>query len=161
AGTVRQLDVSITGSRRLDFFAYEIMAYEPPARGAHPFPTQNAMLECLRAWGFHVEDDVKLCKDLADALAFHAHVRDERAGLPYEVAGVVIKVDDRAAQTRLGMRSRSPRWAVAYKFPPREEVTQILDIVVQVGRTGKLTPVAHLRPVDVSGVTVSRATLHN
>ena len=161
AGTVRQLDVAITGSRKLDFFAYDIMAYEAPARGPHPFPTQQAMLECLRAWGFHVESDVKRCKGLADALAFHARLRDKRDQLPYEVDGVVIKVDDRAAQTRLGMRSRSPRWAIAYKFPPREEVTQVLDIVVQVGRTGKLTPVAQLKPVDVSGVTVSRATLHN
>ncbi len=161
AGTVRQLDVSITASRRLDCYAYEIISYDAPARGPHPFPTQNAMLETLRAWGFHVEDDVQQCHGLADALAFHAKLRDRRDQLPYEVDGVVMKVDERAAQTRLGMRSRSPRWAVAFKFPPREEVTQILDIVVQVGRTGKLTPVAQLRPVDVSGVTVSRATLHN
>jgi DNA ligase (NAD+) len=119
------------------------------------------MLEVLRAWGFHVENDVQLCRGLAEALAFHARLLARREQLAYEVDGVVIKVDDRAAQTRLGMRSRSPRWAVAYKFPPREEITQVLDIVVQVGRTGKLTPVAQLKPVDVSGVTVSRATLHN
>ncbi len=161
AGTVRQLDVAITGSRKLDFFAYDIMSYDAPARGPHPFPTQQAMLDSLRAWGFHVETDVKRCTGLADALKFHAKLRDKRDVLPYEVDGVVIKVDDRASQTRLGMRSRSPRWAVAYKFPPREEVTQVQDIVVQVGRTGKLTPVAQLKPVDVSGVTVSRATLHN
>ena len=161
SGTVRQLDVSITAGRKLDFFAYEIMAYETPARGPHPFPTQHDMLDCLGAWGFHVESDVKLCHGLAEALAFHARLLARREKLPYEVDGVVIKVDDRAVQTRLGMRSRSPRWAVAYKFPPREEVTQIVDIVVQVGRTGKLTPVAQLKPVDVSGVTVSRATLHN
>jgi DNA ligase (NAD+) len=161
AGTVRQLDVSITAGRRLDFFAYDIMAYEPPARSTHPFPTQHQMLEALRAWGFHVESDVRRCDGLDDAIAFHAHLLERRDSLPYEVDGIVIKVDDRAAQTCLGMRSRSPRWAVAYKFPPREEVTQILDIVVQVGRTGKLTPVAQLKPVDVSGVTVSRATLHN
>jgi DNA ligase (NAD+) len=161
AGTVRQLDVSITASRKLDFFAYEIMAYEAPVRGPHPFPTQHAMLECLRAWGFHVDSDVKRCHGIAEALAFHAKLHERRDQLPYEVDGVVIKVDDRAVQTRLGMRSRSPRWAVAYKFPPREEITQIVDIVVQVGRTGKLTPVAQLKPVDVSGVTVSRATLHN
>ena len=161
AGTVRQLDVSITAGRRLDFFAYDIMAYDPPARGPHPFPTQHDMLEGLRAWGFHVEDDVRLCRGLDEALAFHARIRDRRDALTYEVDGVVIKVDDRSAQTRLGMRSRSPRWAVAYKFPPRVEITQIVDIVVQVGRTGKLTPVAQLQPVDVSGVTVSRATLHN
>ncbi len=161
AGTVRQLDVSVTGSRRLDFFAYDVMAYEPPKKGPDPFPTQQAMLEGLAAWGFHVESGVKRCHGLADALAFHADLMARRDALPYEIDGVVIKVDDRAAQTRLGMRSRSPRWAVAYKFPPREEVTQVLDIVVQVGRTGKLTPVAQLKPVDVSGVTVSRATLHN
>ena len=161
AGTVRQLDVSVTASRRLDFFAYDIMAYEAPAKGRHPFPTQQAMLQALADWGFHVETGVKRCTGLAEALAFHADLMARRDALPYEIDGVVIKVDDRAAQTRLGMRSRSPRWAVAYKFPPREEVTQVLDIVVQVGRTGKLTPVAQLRPVDVSGVTVSRATLHN
>jgi DNA ligase (NAD+) len=161
AGTVRQLDVSITASRRLDFFAYEIMAYEAPARGKHPFPTQATMLETLRAWGFHVESNVKLCDGIDEAFKFHSKLLERRDKLDYEIDGVVIKVDDRALQTRLGMRSRSPRWAIAFKFPPREEVTQILDIVVQVGRTGKLTPVAQLRPVDVSGVTVSRATLHN
>ena len=161
AGTVRQLDVSITAGRRLDFFAYEIMAYDAPARGAHPFPTQSAMLDGLRAWGFHVEKTIQHCDGIDDAFKFHAKLLDRRDKLAYEIDGVVIKVDDRAAQTRLGMRSRSPRWAVAFKFPPRQEVTQILDIVVQVGRTGKLTPVAQLRPVDVSGVTVSRATLHN
>jgi len=161
AGTVRQLDVSITASRRLDFFAYEIMAYEAPARGKHPFSTQAAMLETLRAWGFHVESNVKLCDGIDEAFQFHSKLLERRDKLDYEIDGVVIKVDDRALQTRLGMRSRSPRWAIAFKFPPREEVTQILDIVVQVGRTGKLTPVAQLRPVDVSGVTVSRATLHN
>ena len=96
-----------------------------------------------------------------EALAFHADVGARRDRLPYEIDGVVIKVDDRAAHPRLGMRARSPRWAVAFKFPPREEVTTVLDIVPQVGRTGKLTPVAQLKPVDVSGVTVSRATLHN
>jgi DNA ligase (NAD+) len=161
AGTVRQLDVSITAGRRLDFFAYEITAYDAPARGPHPFPTQSAMLEGLRTWGFHVERNVRPCDGIDDALEFHAKLLERRDKLTYEIDGVVIKVDDRAAQTRLGMRSRSPRWAVAFKFPPRQEVTQILDIVVQVGRTGKLTPVAQLRPVDVSGVTVSRATLHN
>ncbi len=161
AGTVRQLDTSITASRRLDFFAYDIMHFDAPAKGKTPFPTQESMLDALRAWGFHVESGVKRCEGLAEAIAFHADLMARRDALPYEIDGVVIKVDDRAAQTRLGMRSRSPRWAVAFKFPPREEVTQVQDIVVQVGRTGKLTPVAQLKPVDVSGVTVSRATLHN
>jgi DNA ligase (NAD+) len=161
AGTVRQLDVSITAGRKLDCFAYEITSYDSPARGAPPFPTQQAMLDGLRAWGFHVEGQAKLCRGLDETIAYHAEMLEKREKLAYEVDGVVIKVNDRAAQTRLGMRSRSPRWAMAYKFPPREEVTQILAIVVQVGRTGKLTPVAQLKPVDVSGVTVSRATLHN
>jgi DNA ligase (NAD+) len=153
--------VSITAGRRLDCFVYEIMAYEAPARGPHPLATQEAMLDGLRAWGFHVERDVRLCRGLDEAFAYHARLLERRDQLPYEVDGIVLKVNERAAQARLGLRSRSPRWAVAYKFPPREEITRILDIVVQVGRTGKLTPVAQLQPVDVSGVTVSRATLHN
>ncbi len=156
AGTVRQLDPAITASRRLDLYAYDVMEAE-----AHPLPTQQAMLEALRGWGFHVEQDVRRCATLDEALRFHAELGAKRDALLYEVDGIVLKVDDRAAQQRLGMRSRSPRWAVAFKFPPREEVTQVQDIVVQVGRTGKLTPVAQLKPVDVSGVTVSRATLHN
>ena len=161
AGTVRQLDVSITAGRRLDCFAYEVMAHDAPARGPHAFASQEAMLEGLRAWGFRVESEVRLCRGVDEAMDFHARLLARRDRLPYEVDGIVLKVNERAAQTRLGLRSRSPRWAIAYKFPPREEVTRILDIVVQVGRTGKLTPVAQLQPVDVSGVTVSRATLHN
>ena len=156
AGTVRQLDPSITASRKLDLYAYDVMEAE-----AHPMPTQRAMLEALRGWGFHVETSVRLCKSIDEAVAFHRELGEKRDKLVYEVDGIVLKVDDRAAQQRLGMRSRSPRWAMAFKFPPREEITQIQDIVVQVGRTGKLTPVAQLKPVDVSGVTVSRATLHN
>lgn len=155
AGTLRQLDPAITASRRLDFYAYEIM-HTGAALGS-----QQAMLAALRDWGFHVERGVQVCRGIDEALAFHARLAARRDALPYEVDGAVIKVDDRAAQQRLGMRSRSPRWAVAFKFPPREEVTKVLDILVQVGRTGKLTPVALLQPVDVSGVTVSRATLHN
>ncbi len=156
AGTVRQLDPAITASRKLDFYAYEIMssdAWEPK--------TQDEMLEGLRAWGFHVESSAKLCRGIDEAIAFHARLGERRDALAYEIDGVVIKVNDREAQESLGMRSRSPRWAVAFKFPPRIEVTVVEDIVVQVGRTGKLTPVAALKPVDVSGVTVSRATLHN
>jgi len=160
AGTVRQLDVSVTASRRLDFFAYEVVTGET-GRGADRFAAQHEILDALRAWGFHVEQNVRVCRGIADALAFHADLLARRDQLAYEIDGAVIKVDDRTAQKRLGVRSRSPRWAVAYKFPPREEVTQVLDILVSVGRTGKLTPVAQLKPVDVSGVTVSRATLHN
>ena len=156
AGAVRQLDPSITASRKLDFYAYDVLHADHVT-----FATQHDLLAALRAWGFHVEKDVRRCTGIDEAIGFHAEVGAKRDRLPYEVDGVVIKVDDRAAHVRLGMKARSPRWAVAFKFPPREEVTKILDIVVQVGRTGKLTPVAQLEPVDVSGVTVARATLHN
>jgi DNA ligase (NAD+) len=155
AGTVRQLDPSITASRHLDFYAYEIMA------GGGAIATQKDMLDALRGWGFHVEKNVKRCIGIDQAVAFHAALGEKRDALPYEIDGAVFKVDRRDWQDALGMRSRSPRWAVAFKFPPRVEVTKLLGIVVQVGRTGKLTPVAMLQPVDVSGVTVSRATLHN
>jgi DNA ligase (NAD+) len=156
AGTVRQLDPAITASRRLDFFAYEIME----ADGVR-LATQEQLLEALRGWGFHVDRRAERCAGIDEAIAFHARLGEERDRLAFEIDGAVIKVDRRDWQEILGMRARSPRWAVAFKFPPRIEVTQVLDIVVQVGRTGKLTPVAVLRPVDVSGVTVSRATLHN
>jgi DNA ligase (NAD+) len=156
AGTVRQLDPSITASRKLDFYAYEVMSAENVA-----FASQQDMLAALRGWGFHVEKDVKVCQGIDEALAFHARLGEKRDALDIEVDGVVVKVDRRDWQDLLGMKSRSPRWAMAYKFPPRVEVTKVLDIIVQVGRTGKLTPVASLQPVDVSGVTVSRATLHN
>jgi DNA ligase (NAD+) len=155
AGTVRQLDPAITASRKLDFYAYEVM------ESGAAFATQFDMLEGLRAWGFHVERGVRRCHGIDEALAFHADLAEKRDGLKYEIDGAVVKVDRVDWQRALGMRSRSPRWAIAYKFPPRVEVTRVLDILVQVGRTGKLTPVAVLQPVDVSGVTVSRATLHN
>ena len=156
AGAVRQLDPKITASRRLDLYAYEVMAAE-----AFAPRTQTETLDALRGWGFHVEKNVRVCRGIEAALAYHADLHERRDALDYEIDGVVIKVDRRDWQDLLGMRSRSPRWAVAFKFPPRIEVTKVLDIVVQVGRTGKLTPVASLQPVDVSGVTVSRATLHN
>ena len=156
AGTVRQLDPKITAERKLDFYAYEIMRADELT-----IESQGAVLETLKTWGFHVEASARACRGIDQVVAYHAALADRRDSLDYEIDGVVVKVDDKAAQEQLGVRSRSPRWAVAFKFPPREEITQILDIAVQVGRTGKLTPVAVLHPVDVSGVTVSRATLHN
>jgi DNA ligase (NAD+) len=155
AGTVRQLDPAITASRKLDFYAYEIIS------GGGAIPSQRDILAALRHWGFHVEKNVKLCRGVDEAIEFHSKLGEERENLPYEIDGVVIKVDRRDWQEALGARSRSSRAAVAFKFPPRLEVTKLLDIRVQVGRTGKLTPVALLQPVDVAGVTVSRATLHN
>jgi DNA ligase (NAD+) len=156
AGTVRQLDPSITASRKLDFYAYDLLA----PGGSEP-DTQIEVLESLRAWGFHVDRTATRCEGIEAAFEFHAAFLERRERLDFEIDGAVIKVDSRADQERLGARSRSPRFAVAFKFPPREEITVIQDIAVQVGRTGKLTPVALLKPVNVSGVTVSRATLHN
>jgi len=156
AGAVRQLDPSITASRRLEYFAYEIKAPE----GVEP-ETQWDVLDVLRGWGFRVADTARRCEGIDEAIAYREKLSEGRDQLPYEIDGIVIKLDRRDWQAQLGARSRSPRWAVAYKFPPREEITRVMDIAVQVGRTGKLTPVALLQPVSVSGVTVSRATLHN
>src|SRR5262249_50028447 len=125
------------------------------------FATQGEMVAALRDWGFHVEASVKRCASLDDVIAYHAKLAERRDKLEYEIDGIVVKVDRRDWQDLLGVRSRSPRWAVAVKCPPREEIAKVVNILVQVGRTGKLTPVAQLQPVDVSGVTVSRATLHN
>jgi DNA ligase (NAD+) len=156
AGAVRQLDPGITASRRLDFYAYHVSG----GSGGAP-ETQMAVIETLAACGFHVDRSVRACDGIEETFEVHAALLERRDRLDFEVDGVVIKVDRRAWQELLGVRSRSPRWAVAFKFPPREEVTKILDIAVQVGRTGKLTPVAMLQPVNVAGVTVARATLHN
>jgi DNA ligase (NAD+) len=156
AGTVRQLDPKITASRRLDLFAYDVASND-----GLPFKTQREMLDALRGWGFRVEKNIRLCDGLDPVFEYHAKLLEQRDRLDYEIDGAVVKIDRRDWQNLLGVRSRSPRWAVAFKFPPRIEITKIMDIAVQVGRTGKLTPVAMLQPVDVSGVTVSRATLHN
>jgi DNA ligase (NAD+) len=123
--------------------------------------SQEEVLETLAEWGFRIDPSVRKCADIGEAKIYHDELEAGRDELDYELDGVVIKVNQRAQQSELGERSRSPRWAVAYKFAPRQEVTKVMDIAVQVGRTGKLTPVALLRPVDVGGVTVSRATLHN
>ncbi len=123
--------------------------------------SQSEVLEILADWGFRTDAGIRRCRDVSEAIAYHDEREAQRDTLDYELDGVVIKVNSRAQQEELGERSRSPRWAVAFKFEPRHEVTVVMEVVVQVGRTGKLTPVALLRPVDVGGVTVSRATLHN
>jgi DNA ligase (NAD+) len=156
AGTIRQLDPKITASRRLDFFAYDVKG-EPEER----LKTQTDTLELLSSWGFHLDPSARAVEGIDEAIDYHAELAERRDTLPFEIDGIVIKIDRRDWQRGLGARSRSPRWAVAFKFTPRVEITQILGIAVQVGRTGKLTPVAMLKPVNVSGVTVSRATLHN
>ncbi len=157
AGSIRQLDSRVTAERQLTFFAYEIMLLE----GAGPAASHADELETLARYGFRVDTHWKRCRAIEEAIAFHGEIAEARDELPFEIDGVVIQVDDKAFRDVLGTRTRSPRWALALKFQPRREVTRVENIVVQVGRTGKLTPVALLRPVDVSGVTVSRATLHN
>jgi len=157
AGSLRQLDSRITAKRPLTFFAYEIMLIE----GQTAPDTHMKELEMLKGWGFKIDSHVRLCKTIDEAIAFHDELERRRDSLPFEIDGVVIQLNSKPDREILGQRTRSPRWAVAYKFEPRKEVTRVEDIVVQVGRTGKLTPVALLKPVDVGGVTVSRATLHN
>ncbi len=156
AGSLRQLDASITERRRLRFFAHGWG--EASALGAE---TYSDVLSAFARWGFAVNPLARVCETLAQALAFHAKVEAARASLAYDVDGVVFKVDRLDWQERLGAVSRSPRWAIAYKFPAERAETRIEDIRVQVGRTGTLTPVAVLAPVTVGGVVVARATLHN
>ncbi|MBD3178133.1 MAG: NAD-dependent DNA ligase LigA [Candidatus Latescibacteria bacterium] len=156
AGSLRQLDSRITAERVLTLYAYEIMYMEGSAPATH-----TEELELLKAWGFLVYPDIPLCHSIEDAIDYHRALAEKRDNLPFEIDGIVIRTDSRELAESLGARSRSPRWAIALKFEPRREVTTVDSIVVQVGRTGKLTPVALLKPVDVGGVTVSRATLHN
>ncbi len=156
AGSVRQLDPRVTASRPLDFFAYGIGRTE-----GKTFSTQWEVLEYLHMIGFKVSPLIRRFKEFEDVIKYHDEVKEKRDELDYEIDGIVVKVNGIEYQERLGLISRSPRWAIAYKFPAREEFTTVNDIVVQVGRTGALTPVAILAPVQISGVTVSRATLHN
>lgn len=156
AGALRQLDPRITAARPLDLYAYDILASD----GVRVV-TQWETLQALRDWGLQVNDRIKKGRTLEDILAYHRELEAERDDLGYEIDGVVIKLDDLADRDTLGWTSRHPRWAFAYKFPPRKEVTRILSIVPSVGRTGVVTPVAIMLPIEIGGVTVSRATLHN
>jgi len=156
SGSLRQLDSTITATRPLVVTCYEIMALSTPAPVTH-----WEELEQLARWGIPVPTHRRLCASIDDVMAFHRETESIRDRLLYEIDGVVVKVNRRDWQHRLGMKSRSPRWALAYKFTPRKEITVVQDIVVSVGRTGTLTPVALLKPVEVGGVTISRATLHN
>jgi len=154
AGGVRQLDPSVTAKRGLSTFMYQL----EPSPGAH---TQAEVLDLLERAGFRVNPHRHVAGSLDEVLAFIEHWSTRRHALDYETDGIVIKVSSLALQAELGKVSRSPRWAIAYKFPPEEVETEVLDIAVQVGRTGAVTPVAHLRPVLVAGSTVRRCTLHN
>ena len=156
AGSLRQLDTAITASRPLALFAYAQGRSSEPVAATHA-----GFLDRLREWGFAVNDLSTRLADAAEAGAFQARMADLRASLPYDIDGVVYKVDDLALQGRLGFAGRAPRWATAWKFPAERATTVLEDILVQVGRTGALTPVAKLQPVNVGGVLVTRATLHN
>ncbi|HSH43289.1 MAG TPA: NAD-dependent DNA ligase LigA [Arenicellales bacterium] len=157
AGSLRQLDSSLTASRPLEIFFYGVGRVE---NGAIP-DTQLDMLAQLREWGFRVSPLIEKVEGARGCLKYYDNMQSERGELPYDIDGVVYKVNNKAWQETLGTVSRAPRWALAHKFPAQEEATRVLDIEVQVGRTGAVTPVARLEPVFVGGATVSNATLHN
>jgi len=157
AGSLKRLDPAVVAERGLRFQAFELVRAEPDAA----FESHTAALEAMQAWGFPVSPERARSSKLADILAFHADLEARRDAIPFEMDGVVFKVDSRVQRTTLGSRARTPRWACAYKFAPREETTQLLAIEIQVGRTGRLTPRATLEPVQLGGTTVRHATLHN
>jgi DNA ligase (NAD+) len=168
AGTIRTLEPNIVAQRRLDFYAYFLLHGEgdpdgkqADQRGEFLLPTQSGGLEALRTAGFRVNTHATTVNSIDQVLTFIANAEDLRDSLGYEIDGVVIKVDASAQQRRLGFTGKAPRWAIAYKFAARAGITQLEGVLFQVGRTGKLTPVAMLAPVFIGGTTVTRATLHN
>ncbi len=156
SGSLKQLDPNVTAQRPLSAFFYAVGLVEN-----FSFETQEHLLNCLKSWGLPVNPLSRRADSLDELFEYYEELLEKRESLDYEIDGVVVKVNSIEYQNKLGNIAKSPRWAIAYKFPPRQEVTQILDIEVQVGRTGVLTPVAILKPVQIGGVTVSRATLHN
>ncbi len=160
AGSLRQLDPKITASRPLSFYAYAVGVVEDPDNLLDN-QSHYGRLQQLKNWGLPVCPEIRLCQGADKALAYHQQIGEKRSSLPYEIDGVVLKVDNLAQQLALGFVSRAPRWAIAFKFPAQEKTTRLLDVEFQVGRTGSITPVARLEPVSVGGVTVSNATLHN
>ena len=155
AGSLRQLDFNVTAQRKLTFFAYALIGDDLNLN------SQEQILETLRFNGFTVSDEIKLCKTQKEAYEFYQNMESRRADLAYDIDGVVYKTNDLSLQKQMGNSTKYPRHSIAYKFPAQKAQTTILDIVVQVGRTGNITPVAELAPVNVGGVIVSRATLHN
>lgn len=156
SGTIRQLDARKVAARKLDMFAYDLLAGD-----RKPFATHGEALDWMQAAGFHVNPDRALCPSIEEVIEFCNRMESRRDDLGYEIDGVVVKVNSTALQDEFGTTNKAPRWAIAYKYPARQATTQVLDIQVQVGRTGALTPVAHLEPVFLAGSTVARATLHN
>ena len=161
AGAVRQLDPAIAAQRPLSFFAYGLGEVTPPAAGGPEFTTHFAMLQTLASWGFPVARQVEQAQGAIELIAYYRRMGASRDQLPFDIDGVVYKVNALSLQRQLGFVTREPRWAVAHKYPAQEQLTTVLGVDVQVGRTGKLTPVAKLAPVFVGGVTVTNATLHN
>ena len=161
AGAVRQLDPGITRQRPLSFFAYGWGEITPPEQGGPAFATHFEAMLTLRSWGLPVSPRTQLAAGADELIAYHQAVGKERDSLPFDIDGVVYKVNSLALQKQLGFVTREPRWAVAHKYPAQEQMTTVEAIDVYVGRTGKLTPVARLVPVFVGGVTVTNATLHN
>ncbi|PWN06487.1 NAD-dependent DNA ligase LigA [Rhodohalobacter mucosus] len=157
AGSLRQLDPNVTAERPLRFYAYQIAGAED-----HGFESQREVLQALPGWGLKVNGELnKTFGTIDEVIDYYGELEERREDLEYEIDGMVCKVDDIDGQAALGERSRNPRWAIAWKFPPKRESSVVEKIEVQVGRTGKLTPVAHLEPVNIGGVEVSRASLHN
>ena len=156
AGSLRQLDASITAQRKLSLFAYTVGFVDNPT-----WRTQSELLDLFKEWGFPVSPEIRTCHTDAQILDFYRHMQEIRASLEYDIDGVVYKVNRNDYQKRLGFIARAPRWAIAHKFPPTQAQTQLNNIRIQVGRTGVLTPVADLQPINVGGVMVSHATLHN
>jgi DNA ligase (NAD+) len=156
AGTIRQLDPKIVAARHLDMFAYDVLTGE-----RKPFSSHWDALNWLESAGFRVNPNRSLCSSIDEVIDFCNRMEQERDRLGYEIDGVVVKVNSTALQDEFGATAKAPRWAIAYKYPARQATTQVLSIVVQVGRTGALTPVANLEPVQLAGTTVARATLHN
>ena len=161
AGAVRQLDPAIAAQRPLSFFAYGLGDITPTEAGGPAFETHFELLQALKKWGFPVASQTATARAASELIAFHQRMGQTRDRLPFDIDGVVYKVNSLALQKQLGFVTREPRWAVAHKYPAQEQLTTVLAIDVQVGRTGKLTPVAKLAPVFVGGVTVTNATLHN
>jgi DNA ligase (NAD+) len=161
AGAVRQLDPAIAAQRPLSFFAYGLGECTPQEQGGPAFGTHYDLLQALKKWCFPVAAHVDTAQGATELIAYHQRIGAARDQLPYDIDGVVYKVNSLALQQQLGFVTREPRWAVAHKYPAQEQLTTVLGIDVQVGRTGKLTPVAKLAPVFVGGVTVTNATLHN
>ncbi len=156
AGSLRQLDSKITARRKLHFFAYDVGTVE-----GHEFATHWELLQTLPKWGFVVNERTMLCKGTDELLAYHARSVAERDALDYEIDGIVLKVNELWARETLGVRSRNPRWALAHKFPPRQETTRVVDIECSVGRLGALTPIMVVEPTQIGGVTVRNVSLHN